>query len=56
MLSWENLRDQFGQEYGNTKDFKKEFKDVMRQTLIVYPEAHVSSILPSRRYRGRKSR
>lgn len=44
MLSWENLRDQFGQEYGNPKDFKKEFKDVMRQTLIVYPEAHVSEI------------
>ncbi len=44
MLSWENIRDQFGQEYCNPRDFKKEFRDVMRQTLIVYPEAHVSEI------------
>ena len=44
MLSWENLRAQFGQEYANPKDFKKEFRSVMRQTLTVYPEAKVAEI------------
>ena len=27
----ENLRDQFGQEYTNSKDFKREFRNVLRQ-------------------------
>ena len=27
-LSWENLRDQFGQEYSEIKDFKREFRYV----------------------------
>ena len=31
MWSWENLHDQFGQEYANPKDFKKEFRAVLRQ-------------------------
>jgi hypothetical protein len=29
-LTWDNLRDQFGQEYGNIKDFKREFLSVLR--------------------------
>ena len=30
MLSWENLRDQFGQEYATPKDFKREFRDMLQ--------------------------
>ncbi len=41
MLSWENLRDQFGQEYVNAKDFKREFRDVLRQVWLVYPDARI---------------
>lgn len=44
MLSWHNLREQFGQEYSNPKDFKREFKDVLRQVLIVYPAAHIDDV------------
>ena len=44
MLSWQNLRDQFGQEYANPKDFKKEFRNVLRQVLVVYPSAHIEEI------------
>ena len=41
MLSWTNLRDQFGQEYGVAKDFKKAFRRSLRQVLVVYPGARV---------------
>jgi len=41
MLSWENLRDQFGQEYTSAKNFKHEFRDVLRQVCVVYPDAHI---------------
>ena len=41
MLSWENLRDQFGQEYKNSKDFKHEFRDVLRKVWLVYPAARI---------------
>lgn len=44
MLSWQNLRDQFGQEYANPKDFKKEFREVLRQVLVVYPTAHIEYV------------
>jgi len=43
MLSWENLRDQFGQEYRAAKDFKREFRDVLRQVCTVYPDAKIDS-------------
>ena len=29
-LSWENLRDQFDQEYSEIKDFKREFRYVLK--------------------------
>lgn len=45
MLSWENLRDQFGQEYANSKDFKREFRDVLRQVWLVYPDARIEEVL-----------
>lgn len=43
MLSWENLRDQFGQEYSSSKDFKREFRDVLGQVCTVYPDAKIDS-------------
>ena len=42
-LSWENLRDQFGQEYHTAKDFKREFRHVLSQVCTVYPEARIDS-------------
>lgn len=40
-VSWKNLRDQFGQEYKNPKDFKKTFVDALNAVLGVYPTARV---------------
>lgn len=45
MLSWENLRDQFGQEYNTSKDFKKEFRQVLRQVCVVYPDARIEEVI-----------
>jgi hypothetical protein len=44
MLSWQNLRDQFGQEYAESRDFKREFRDVLRQVSVVYPDASIEEI------------
>jgi hypothetical protein len=44
MLSWHNLREQFGQEYSDPKDFKREFRDVLRQVLVVYPSARIEEV------------
>lgn len=44
MLSWENLRDQFGQEYVASKDFKREFRQVLAQVLAVYPDARLDTV------------
>lgn len=44
MLSWENLRDQFGQEYASSKDFKREFRDILRQVWLVYPDARIEEV------------
>jgi len=44
MLSWQNLREQFGQEYADSKDFKREFRDVFRQVSVVYPDAHIDEV------------
>ena len=59
MLSWENLRDQFGQEYHDAKDFKREFRDVLRQVCTVYPTPRSTArpgglIFARRRHRSRK--
>lgn len=45
MLSWSNLRDQFGQEYANPKDFKREFRQALRAALAVYPAARVEAVM-----------
>ena len=43
-LSWENLREQFGQEYADPKNFKKEFRQAIRPALAVYPDARVEEV------------
>lgn len=40
-LYWKNLRDQFGQEYKDPKDFKKTFKAALMKVCAVYPDARV---------------
>lgn len=40
-LSWGNLKEQFGQEYNDPKNFKKEMRQALRQVLAVYPDAKV---------------
>jgi Plasmid encoded RepA protein len=40
-LSWSNLRDQFGQEYADNRNFKHEFKRSLHQVTAVYPEARL---------------
>ncbi|MBS3903485.1 MAG: replication protein [Anaplasmataceae bacterium] len=43
-VSWINLKDQFGQEYGDIKDFRKEFRNALSQVVLVYPEARLEQI------------
>lgn len=40
-LSWENLKSQFGQEYVESRDFKREMRKALHSALIVYPSARV---------------
>lgn len=40
-LSWENLRSQFGEEYSDPKNFKREFLRALQQVRVVYPTARV---------------
>lgn len=44
-LSWANLKDQFGPDYTASKDFKKEFRQAMRQVCAVYPDARVEEAI-----------
>ncbi len=44
-LSWENLREQFGQEYHTSKDFKKQFRHALRQVMVVYPDARIEEVM-----------
>lgn len=41
-LSWGNLKEQFGQEYSSSKDFKRTFKDALRKVCAAYPSARIS--------------
>ena len=41
-LSWANLRQQFGQEYTDPKNFKHEFKAALHKVCAVYPDARIS--------------
>jgi len=40
-VSWGNLKEQFGQEYGSSRDFKKEFRQALLQVHAVYPDARI---------------
>lgn len=44
MLSWDNLQDQFGQEYLVRKDFKRQFSHTLQQVLAAYPGARVDEV------------
>jgi len=44
-ISWNNLRDQFGQEYRNSRDFKREMRRAVRQAVVVYPDARVAEVI-----------
>ena len=41
---WTNLKEQFGKEYSDPRNFKKEFRQALRQALVVYPDAKVEEI------------
>lgn len=43
-ITWDQLRQQIGQEYQNTKDFKKEFLPAVKAALEVYPSAKVEQV------------
>lgn len=43
-VSWINMKDQFGQEYNDPKNFKKKLRQALRQVLVVYPDAKVEEI------------
>jgi Plasmid encoded RepA protein len=44
-LSWQNLRDQFGEEYNDGKNFKRKFAEALRQVSLVYPAARVTEVI-----------
>jgi hypothetical protein len=44
-VSWQNLRDQFGEEYNDSKNFKRKFADALRQVQVGYPNARVSEVI-----------
>lgn len=41
-LSWANLRQQFGQEYASSRDFKREFKAALLKVCAAYPDARIA--------------
>lgn len=40
-VSWANLKQQFGQEYRTSKDFKREFRAALKKVLDVYRDARI---------------
>ena len=47
LLHWHALREQFGSEYNGPeadKNFKKEFSQVLKRVLTVYPQANVKKV------------
>ncbi|MGI4801229.1 MAG: replication protein RepA [Janthinobacterium lividum] len=43
-LSWKNLREQFGQEYADPKNFKREMEKALRTVLAVYRDARIEQV------------
>lgn len=44
MVSWNNLHQQFGQEYGSVKKFKQSFLHALRQAHTVYKDAKIEQV------------
>src|SRR5699024_7534512 len=44
ILHWKNLREQFGQEYRQPKDFKRAFLEQLKSAHAVYPKAKVKQV------------
>ncbi len=42
-ISWMALRQQFGQEIGDQKDFKKKMREALRRAQLVYPSAKLDT-------------
>ena len=43
-LSWQRIREQFGQEYADKRNFRKEFLSALHKVRAVYPTARVALI------------
>jgi hypothetical protein len=43
-ISWAALQEQFGSEYANRKQFKRQFRIRLREALHAYPEARVEEV------------
>jgi len=44
-VTWANLREQFGQEYADPRNFKREFRQALRQVQAVYPDARIQPMI-----------
>jgi hypothetical protein len=44
-VTWKNLRDQFGQEYADPRNFKRKMVATLRSVLAVYPDAKIAPVL-----------
>lgn len=44
-VSWSNLKDQFGQDYSQSKDFKRVFRHALTQVSLVYPDARLRGVV-----------
>ncbi len=44
-VSWANLKNQFGQDYARSKDFKKAFRHALKQAHHVYPDAKLQEVI-----------
>lgn len=42
-ISWVSLREQFGQEIGDQKDFKRLMRDALKRAQLVYPAARLDT-------------
>ena len=43
-LSWRTLKEQFGQEYADTKNFKRKFPGALQKATSAYKEARIESV------------
>ena len=44
-VTWKNLRDQFGQEYADPRNFKRKMVTTLRSVMAVYPDARIEPVL-----------